>query len=285
MTGHLRFDRYAQRDFFVADIFDASPKDDIVSMEHPIFALKTGDRRSRIYERNGVTVTVKPGHDGCATIHDKDIWIYCISQLVEAINRDRSDVGRVVRFTAYDFLVTTNRQTSGEGYRLMGDALARLSGTRIETNIETAGKRERAGFGLIDSWRVIERDGDDKMIAVEISLPDWLCRSVRAMHVLTLNRDYFRIRKPIDRRLYELARKHCGIQAKWCVTTKVLHEKSGSRDAIRNFRVAVKTLAESGDLPDYRIVFDQENDTVTFYAKATKGAIAQIKDVLKSSSK
>ncbi len=254
-------------------------------MEHPIFALKSGDRRVRVYERKGVTVTIKPGHDGCATIHDKDIWIYCISQLVEAINRGREDVGRVVRFTAYDFLVTTNRQTSGEGYRLMGEALARLSGTRIETNIETAGKRERAGFGLIDSWRVIERDKDDKMVAVEISLPDWLCRSVKAMHVLTLNRDYFRIRKPIDRRLYELARKHCGTQSKWCVTTKVLHEKSGSRDAIRNFRMAVKMLAESDELPDYSITFNQEDDAVTFYAKAPKGAISQIRDVLRSSQK
>jgi plasmid replication initiation protein len=147
VTSHLHFDRHVQRDFFVADILDAAPKDDLASMEHPIFALKSGDRRVRVYERKGVTVTIKPGHDGCATIHDKDIWIYCISQLVEAINRGREDVGRVVRFTAYDFLVTTNRQTSGEGYRLMGEALARLSGTRIETNIETAGKRERAGFG------------------------------------------------------------------------------------------------------------------------------------------
>ena len=283
MTGHLHFDRYAQRDFFVADILDVSPKDDLASMEHPIFALKSGDRRVRIYERNGVRVTIKPGHDGCATIHDKDIWIYCISQLVEAINRGREDVGRVVRFTAYDFLVTTNRQTSGEGYRLMGKALARLSGTRIETNIETAGKRERAGFGLIDSWRVIERDKDDKMVAVEVGLPDWLCRSVKAMHVLTLNRNYFRLRKAIDRRLYELARKHCGNQPKWCVTTKVLHEKSGSRDAIRNFRMAVKMLAESNEFPDYRMIFNQEDDSVIFYAKAQKGAISQIRDALRSS--
>jgi plasmid replication initiation protein len=283
MTGHLHFDRYAQRDFFVADILDVSPKDDLASMEHPIFALKSGDRHVRIYERNGVRVTIKPGHDGCATIHDKDIWIYCISQLVEAINRGREDVGRVVRFTAYDFLVTTNRQTSGEGYRLMGKALARLSGTRIETNIETAGKRERAGFGLIDSWRVIERDKDDKMVAVEVGLPDWLCRSVKAMHVLTLNRNYFRLRKAIDRRLYELARKHCGNQPKWCVTTKVLHEKSGSRDAIRNFRMALKMLAESNELPDYRMIFNQEEDSVIFYAKAQKGAISQIRDALRSS--
>jgi len=285
MSNHLHFDRYAQRDFFVADILDAAPKDDLASMEHPIFALKSGDRRVRVYERGGVTVTVKPGHDGCATIHDKDIWIYCISQLVEAINRGREDVGRVIRFTAYDFLVTANRQTSGEGYRLMGDALARLSGTRIETNIETAGKRERAGFGLIDSWRVIERDRDDRMVAIEISLPDWLCRSVKAMHVLTLNRDYFRIRKPLDRRIYELARKHCGAQSKWHVTMKVLYEKSGSRDALRNFRMAVKMLAESGDLPDYRIAFDQENDAVTFYSRDPKGAIAQIRNTLRSVQK
>ena len=100
-----------------------------------------------------------------------------------------------------------------------------------------------------------------------------------------MNRDYFRIRKPIDRRLYELARKHCGTQSKWCVITKVLYEKSGSRDAIRNFRMAVKMLAESEKFPDYRMIFNQEDDAVTFYAKAQKGAIAQIRDVLRSSQK
>jgi plasmid replication initiation protein len=285
VTSHLHSDRHSQHDFFVADILDAAPKDDLASMEHPIFALKSGDKSARVYDRKGVTVTVKPGHDGCATIHDKDIWIYCISQLVEAINRGREDVGRVIRFTAYDFLVTTNRQTSGEGYRLMGEALARLSGTRIETNIETNGKRERAGFGLIDSWRVIERGRDNRMVAIEICLPDWLCRSVKAMHVVTLNRDYFRLRKSIDRRLYELARKHCGSQSKWCVATKVLHEKSGSRDALRNFRIAVKLLAESDELPDYRITFDQEKDMVKFYNRSPKGAITKIHDTLRLSQK
>ncbi len=51
----------------MADILDAAPKDDLVSMEHPIFALKSGDLRVRVYERKGVRVTIKPGHDGCAT--------------------------------------------------------------------------------------------------------------------------------------------------------------------------------------------------------------------------
>lgn len=279
---HLTPDRHPQRDFFVADILDANPKDDMASMEHPLFALKAGDKRVRTYEnkRTGTTVTVKPGHDGCATIHDKDVWIYCISQLVEAINRGREDVTRTVRFTAYDFLTSTNRDTSGRAYERMGDAMARLSGTRIETNIETAGKRERAGFGLVDSWRVIERDNDDRMVAVEVDLPKWLFRSVQARQVLTLSRDYFRIRKPLDRRIYELARKHCGHQPKWAVTIKTLYDKSGSAGTLKKFRHNIKELAESNELPDYRVTFNADKDNVTFYVRAPHGNKAQIKDVL-----
>jgi hypothetical protein len=105
--------RHPQRDFFVADIMDVAAKDDVASMEHPLFALKAGNKRVREYKRGDVSVTVKPGFDGCATIHDKDVWIYCISQLIEGMNRGREDCGRTVRFVAYDFLVSTNRRTDG----------------------------------------------------------------------------------------------------------------------------------------------------------------------------
>ena len=254
--------RHKQRDFFVADILDVSIKDDLGSMEHPFFALKAGDMRVRTYERNGNTVTIKPGHDGCASIHDKDVWIYCISQLVEAMNRERADVSRTVRFTAYDFLVTTNRQTSGQGYKLMGDALSRLRGTSVETNIVTDGVRERGFFGLIDSGRVIENGKTGKAVAVEVTLSDWLYRSVKAKQVLTLSSDYFRIRKPMDRRIYELARKHCGAQHQWQCSVKTLHEKSGSTDTVREFRRTLKTLVESNELPDYSV--SVADDQVTF---------------------
>lgn len=281
MGSHLGPNRHIQRDFFVADILDSSPKDDMASMEHPLFALRAGDKRVRVYERNGVTVKIMPGTYGCATIHDKDVWIYCISQLVEAMNRGREDVGRVVRFTAYDFLVTTNRPTAGIGYQRLADALGRLAGTRIETNIETEGHREKAGFGLVDSWRVVERSRkDDRMAAVEVTLPDWLYRSVKARHVLTLSRAYFRLRKPLDRRIYELARKHCGTQPKWRASLAVLHEKSGSTASMKEFRRLVRDLSDSNDLPDYQVTFDAEVDAVVFYARAVKGAKAQIADLM-----
>lgn len=277
---HLSPERHKQGDFFIADILDAAPKDDQGSMEHPLFALRAGDRTVRTYGRNGCTVTVKPGYDGCATIHDKDVWIYAISQLVAAADRGREDLGRTVRFTAYDFLVSTNRDTSGRAYERMAAALDRLRGTTIVTNIETDSQRERHGFGLIDAYRVIERDADDRMVAIEITLPDWLYRAVQARQVLTLSRDYFRLRKPLDRRIYELARKHCGSQPKWRAKVKTLHEKSGSRAKLFKFRAAIKALAEANALPDYRLVFDAKADTVTFYNRGEKGGKAQLGDLL-----
>lgn len=255
--------RHPQKDFFVADILDVSIKDDLASMEHPFFALKAGDMRVKTYERNGNSVTVQPGHGGCATIHDKDIWIYCISQMIEAMNRG-CEVNKTVRFTAHDFLTSTNRDTSGRAYGRMAEAMARLRNTGIETNIETAGQRERRGFGLVESWRVVEKTSGGRMVAVEVTFPEWLYRSVMAKNVLTLSPDYFRIRKPMDRRIYELARKHCGNQRQWQCTVKTLHEKSGSTDTVRKFRAAVKVLADGDELPDYKVTHDQATDLVMF---------------------
>lgn len=257
----------SQADFFVADFLDTAPKDDMASMEHPVFALKVGDHRVRQYQRGEVTVEIQPGAKGLATIHDKDVWIYCISQLMEAKRRN-VPMSRTIQFRAYDFLVSTNRQTSGQGYRLLSEALERLAGTRIVTNIETADAREKGGFGLVDTWRVIEQRSDSRMVAIQVTLSEWLYRAVEADQVLTLSRDYFRLRKPLDRRIYELARKHCGKQEAWRVTIATLYEKSGSRDAIRNFRGSVKELAEAGVLPDYGMVFDAGADAVTFTRRA-----------------
>ena len=80
-TGGLLPDHHPTADFFVCDIFDAAPKDDMGSMEHPMFSLSTRpDRRILSYEHNGVAIQVTPSMRGLATIHDKDVLIYCISQ-------------------------------------------------------------------------------------------------------------------------------------------------------------------------------------------------------------
>lgn len=269
-----------QRAFFVADILDPAFKNDVVSMEHPIFALRARDMQVRRYERNGHTLTVLPGATGCATIHDKDLWIYCISQLVEAANRSRA-IASTVRFTAFDFLTATQRDTSGRAYERIIEMLRRLKGTVIETSIETGGQRARRGFGLIEGWRVVEQSQEvGRMVAVEVDLPQWLFRSVQDKRVLTLSKAYFRLRKPLERRIYELARKHCGKQPLWRISLTTLHQKSGSTGALRRFRFEMKALAESGNLPDYLLVVDAKRDEATFYANGPKGRTAEVKDML-----
>ena len=277
---HLSPIKHRQLDFFVADAWAADPRDDIASMEHPIFALKAGDRRVLRYEHNGATITITPPTTGRATIHDKDIWIYCISRLVQALD-EGAQVSRVVRFTAYDFLTSTNRRTDGDAYKRFEEALARLRGTTIQTNIKVKGKREMRVFGLIDSARVVER-ADGKAIAVEVELPRWLMWAVEDRQVLKISPDYFRLRKPLDRRIYELARKHCGHQGKWTVGLKTLHKKSGSTASLREFRRAIRSLAESDELPDYALFYDAKRDQVRVYPRDPKGLAALAAEVIKS---
>jgi len=267
MAEHLRPDRHRQRDFFIADVLDAVPKDDLGSMEHPMFALRAGDTSLRHYEHNGNVIEIAPSMRGLATIHDKDVLIYVISQLVEAQNRGRENSGRKVRLIAYDLLVCTNRRTDGDAYKRLQEALERLAGTRISTNIETGGKRERQGFGLIDSYRIVEYDNRDRMAWIEVELSEWLYRAVASNQVLSISRDYFRLRKPLDRRIYELIRKHCGRQQWWQVDLATLHKKSGSSSPERNFRENIRSLVASDALPDYHVSYDAQKDLVIVYPR------------------
>ncbi len=258
--------RHPNQDLFICDVLDAIPKDDMASMEHPVFSLSTKpDNRMRRYEHNGSVIEIIPSGKGLATIHDKDVLIYCISQLIAKMNQGE-EPNRTVRLQAYDMLCATNRQTSGEGYRLLADALTRLRGTTIRTNIKTGGVEETRIFGLIEEARVTRKTFDGRMLDLEITLSDWVYRSVISKNVLTLHRDYFRLRKPFERRMYELARKHCGMQDEWRIGLELLQKKCGSSSPLRVFRALVKKVcehdADHGHIPDYAV--SMEDDVVLF---------------------
>ncbi|MCR9130795.1 MAG: replication initiator protein A [Alphaproteobacteria bacterium] len=243
----------ALADFFVCDIAAALPKDDMASMEHPVFSLSTRpDRRVLSYAHRGTSVEITPSVKGLATIHDKDILIYCISQLVAALNQDRP-VARVLELTAHDLLLATGRETSGDAYRRLRDAFERLAGTRITTNIPTGETETTRGFGLIEGWEIVRRTRSGRMVSVSVTLSDWLYRAVLARSVLTLSRDYFALRKPLERRLYEIARKHCGRQGRWQISMATLCAKSGSASPLRVFRKMVRDIAAADGLPDYTL--------------------------------
>ena len=261
-------DRHPIKDFFVCDILDAAPKDDLASMEHPLFSLSTKpDTRIREYNHNGNSLTITPSVKGLATIHDKDILIFCISQLIAKKDRGE-EISRTVHLKAHDLLVTTNRPTSGVGYERLRAAFERLAGTRITTDIQTNDKRVLTGFGLIDEWEIAAKnDKSEQMVSLSVTLSKWMYNSVIGEEVTTLSRDYFMLRKPIERRVYELVRKHCNTQNRWQIGLKTLQKKCGSSASIREFRRAIKQLVEHNYLPDYSVEMIEDN--IIFHNRGT----------------
>jgi plasmid replication initiation protein len=258
-------------DLFICDVADAVLKDIMPQMEHPFYSLsKKPETSIRRYEHNGSWLEIVPSVKGLATIYDKDILIYCISQIMDGLKRGEP-VGPRLRITSYDLLIFTNRGTSGRAYDALCEALDRLEGTRIRTNIRTGDEETRDSFGLIDASSIQRKHGlDGRLLWVEIRLSDWVFNAIRSQEVLTLNRDYFRLGKPLERRVYELARKHCGRQGSWSISLETLLKKSGSQSPIKRFRQMVKDIAKYDHLPDYRLTFDEERDMVTFFNREGK---------------
>ncbi len=155
-----------------------------------------------------------------------------------------------MRFKAHDLLVATNRQTSGRGYELLRDSLRRLKGTEIETNLRQGANEHLSGFGLIDGYEIVRETRDGRMLDVEITLSDWVFDAIENNHILTLSRQYFHLRKPLERRLYELARKHCGAQPEWKIGLELLRDKCGSGSSLmQRFQIPPLQRASATLLP------------------------------------
>jgi plasmid replication initiation protein len=268
---HLLPERYPIPDLFVCDVSDAVLKDVMSEMEHPFYALsKKPDTTTRRYEHNAQWIEITPSGEGQATIYDKDILIYCISQIMAKLNRNEP-VSKRVRINSHELLMFCNRGTAGKDYAALSGALTRLAGTVIKTNIRVSEDEEDIEvFSLIDKATIRRKMGlDGRLQWCDVTLSDWVFDAIRANDVLTLHRDYFRLRKPLERRMYELARKHCGQQDQWSPYLSLLHKKSGSKSPLKRFKQLVKHIAEHDLLPDYHVLFDTEQDKVTFLNRGT----------------
>ncbi len=257
-------ERHPVRDFFVLDVFDVTPRSDMGSMEHPVFSLSTKpDTRVLSYEHDGTKIEIIPGVRGLPTVFDKDILIYCISKLMHLKNMG-NPIGPKVRLTTHDLLVSTNKPTNNLGYQRLEASLERLAGTVIKTTIETGDEATVSGFALISSFEY-NRKGSmhaDRLRYLEITLSEWLFRAIDSAEVLTIHRDYFRLRSPLDRRLYELARKHCGAKDRWRIGIDKLQKKCGSKQERKHFARHMRETVAGDRLPEYCVELD--GDLVVF---------------------
>ncbi len=246
----------------------------MASMEHPLFSLATQpDMRHLVYRSGENSLEIIPSGLGLPTIKDKDILIFCISQLMDRKNRGEP-IGKRVRFSARELMIGTNRNTDGREYKRLEHAFQRLQGTQFKTNIRTGNRKEVRIFGLIDEGGFVMREeGKWRLDYCEVVLSDWLMRAIEANEVISISEDYFRLRRPLERRLYEIARKHCGAQPKWQIGLANLQNKTGSNAPLKKFRLNLRQIIEDDCTPFYKIEL-MADDLVIFRPRSAPTALA-----------
>ena len=295
----------APDNFFLVDLAAVTPKELVPHLENPFFGLsKQPYRRNNAVrrwenERGEYLELEGSARYGLPTVFDQDFVIYAASVIVaerrklerlpaakgqaryDGAPREGAENG-VIRFSAADFADFTRRTTgrggpAGARYQEIEDGLNRITRVNISTNIEAAGYRATRVFGMVDESTIVRRKTLDPgqegaLLGCEIRLSRWMMAAIDGNHVLPLHRDYFRLRRPLDRRIYQIVRKHCGDRASWEIRLPKLYAKSGSVTRVSQFRHQVKDFAarweenrvrEETDFLGYEVEFDTGRDMLT----------------------
>ena len=242
----------------------------LFALEYPLFSLKL-DKKTLEYKftsRSGITITIRNTNLGRATIQDADLWLYCITKMMQLIYEEKTLTRRIV-FTGYDYLKNTGRKTAGSDYQQIIESLQRLSSTRLETNKTIETWEVGAGLGLIDSYGYVKDKKTGKIIRVEVVLPEWLYTEVVSKRIATINPKYLEL-KPFEKRLYQLAKIHCYGSQNTEFALDYFAKKVGSSNNLRDFKFRINKLCESQPLPDFLIHYDREEDKVRFTLREQK---------------
>jgi plasmid replication initiation protein len=243
-------------------------KNDRNLMVYNWFSL-TRDKQTElpVYDDGRVRIEVTGTKHGVATIWDKEILIYLGSIIQDKINRGDLP-SPIVSFTAHDLFRVTGTKAAGTAYDRLEDGLRRLKGTMISTNLETGGEGESGGFGWINDYKIQYRrgrGGEKVMKAIQVELSGWLYRAiVKDARMLTYDPQYFEL-GPIEKRLYEIARAHCGQQNGFKMNIEKLRLRVGTTQELRFFKSdLVKISKRRQPLPEFGLmVIDPRAKLVT----------------------
>ena len=230
-----------------------------------MFSLKL-DKKTLEYEftsKNGTIITIRNTNLGRATIQDADLWLYCITKMMQLIYEEKT-LTRRVTFIGYDFLKRTGRVASNSNYNQITKSLQRLASTRLETNRTIETWEIGAGIGLLDSYEYIKDRKTGKVIKIEVILPEWLFAEIVSKKITTINPQYLEL-KPLEKRIYQIAKIHCRKDSFNNVfNLEYLAKKVGSFSTVELFRFKIKQMQEIQPLPDFLINYDRKEDKVWF---------------------
>ena len=226
-------------------------------MDFPLFSLaKRPQMEAMTYEMDGVKIEIKPSSSGIATMWDKEVLIYVLSLMVQHMGQTRGEVQNVFTFNAHDFFRATGvGRPSKRDYDRFIEALGRLQGTQIRTNIKTGTVGTKGFFSWFAEAQATTREtasGVDQLMPVRVQLCDWLVRAVsRDSRIYDYHNDYFRLGS-IERRLYELAHCYCGDE-EYETPLEMLGAKIGSTSPLRTLKSQLKKIAAGNKIPSYSI--------------------------------
>ena len=247
-----------QLDLFVPYVADLGIRDQRETMERPFFSLGKRKRLKPIEYRSpdgGTFVTVLPHQEfGMATIWDADVLIWAASTLNELKRRGVNDLPRTLGFQPYDLLRGIGRQTGGNRYRALRDALGRLQTTTITTNIRAGKGRKSRQFSWIDAWSDLTDEDGTSSRGMTVTLSDWFYEGVMMDGgVLSIDLEYFAITGGRERWLYRVARKHAGGAGRdgFAIALPTLFEKAGAEGTYRRFKHEIAKIARANELPGY----------------------------------
>lgn len=225
-------------------------------MAFPFFALsKNAWMKPLAYATPTVSIEVRPSARGVATIYDKEIVLYIASLMALKMDAGKQ-VSQDFIFTAHDLFSVTGSNHSARSYTRLADALERLQGTQIKTNIEAGGEGEDGFFSWLSEARLQyarSGKGEKRLKAVKVRLCDWLFRAIlRDRQVLDYASTYFQL-GPIERRIYEVARSTCVDDEALEMDLQTLKLQIGFQNPLSNFRIAMRQIAAANTIPDYDI--------------------------------
>jgi plasmid replication initiation protein len=210
------------------------------------------------YDDGRHTIEVKGTSDGVANIWDKELLIYLESLMQERMNRGEV-MSRTFRFTGHDFFRITGTKPAGSAYQRLEDSLTRLKSTTIKTNLlddDGMGGRTQA-FSWIDDFSIKWRktkNGEKSMQAVSVEMGSRLYNAIiNNKRMLTYDSRYFQL-KPLEKRLYEIARAHVGEQPGFKMGIEKLRLRVGWTSELRSFKAHLLKISERrNQLPGYAI--------------------------------
>lgn len=249
----------AQMDLFVPGFTDIAARDVNETMELPFFSISKNPRFEPIEYRNEarrIEVLVTGGKPvGIATIWDKDILIWAVSQIREAIDRGEEPF-ETIFFHPYQLLKAVRRGQRGEDYDRLKKGMKRLVNSTVFTTIRQQHITKEQGFHWLEKFTTAKDNTTGETTGMwSVTLPDWMFKAaLNKSLVLTLDDEYFLLTGGLERWLYLVARKHGGRQQNgFTIKMTALYEKCSSTQDYKYFARNLRKVIVSNTLPGYNL--------------------------------